>query len=286
MHFNFQKHQSKQLVQDYVSWRLFKHDYPPQWNISNKIDLNKNSKIKICLVMRQMAYEFEKHYERFNSFEFQFEPTDSTIKDILNSILIDLFELNNENLIVLDNENKSDSCINFSLLARDTNSLKCSWSKIVALFAFSGKLACKLHEIKSSNLIYNLVELLTDFINNDKRIFSWISSQGSWNDGLVEYFNERRSFLKFDQSEFNLNDTSDSDDNFRNRFSNFTNNSCISRPASPTQTLFSRSLSDSALDRDTNHPYLHSLQNQFKNTFFKLSQYAALGVGSIGKRLI
>lgn len=189
MHFNFQKHQSKQLIQDYVSWRLT-HAGFSQWNLLNRIDVSKNSKTKVCLIMRRMAFEFETQYEQvyasFNS--FQFEPNDSNTRDIFNTIIVDLFELtagNNEYAenkeSDSENENRSgENCINFSLLSRENYSLKCTWGKIIGLFSLAGSLAIKLYEMNALNLIYCLIDLLNDFVNNDRRVFAWISSQGGW----------------------------------------------------------------------------------------------------------
>ena len=189
MHFNFQKHQSKQIIQDYLSWRLTRAGFS-QWNVLNKIDNQKNSKIKLCLIMRRMALEFETQYEQFYaSFSsFQFEPNDINIRDIFNTVIIELFDLtvgdnsyseNKES----DNENDNrlgENCINFSLLTRESYNLKCTWGKIIGLFSLTGSLATKFYEMNALNLIYCLVDLLTDFINNDKRMFTWISSQGGW----------------------------------------------------------------------------------------------------------
>lgn len=263
MHFNFQKHQSKQLIQDYIGWRLAKKSYT-QWIIFNKIDINKNSKSKFCLMMRQLAYEFEKQYKKAHqSFQFQFEPSEANLKDIFNTLINDLFDLSTDSLN-LDNDKLSENCINlnFSLYSKDTFNLKCNWSKLIGLFAFSGCLAIQLYELKADSLIYSLNDLLVDFINNDKRIFTWISSQGSWN-GLVDYYNERQIYL--DDS---------NNDNLKN--------SCVSYVSSSYSTnLLSRTVSDSVLNGD-NDSYLQMLRNQFKQSFLKLSQYAAVGVGSIG----
>jgi hypothetical protein len=190
MHFNFQKHQSKQLVQDYISWRLTKAGFV-QWNLINKIDLTKNSKIKFCLIMRQLAFDFEKKYEnKFVSFKFQFEPSEQNLRDIINAILIDLFDLNTDNYNDYeskesdsDNDQRlSENCINlnFGLLSKENHNLKCTWGKIIGLFAFIGSLVVKCYTMNVSNLIYYLIDLLTDFLNNDKRIFTWINLQGSW----------------------------------------------------------------------------------------------------------
>ena len=189
MHFNFQKHQSKQLIQDYLSWRLTRAGFF-QWNVLNKVDVNKNSKVKLCLIMRRMALEFEKQYEQlFESFtSFQFEPNDNNIRDIFNTVIIELFDFTaNDNMFSenkeSDNENDNklgENCINFSLLSRESHNLKRTWGKIIGLFSLTGSLAIKFYEINALNLIYCLIDLLTDFINNDKRMFTWISSQGGW----------------------------------------------------------------------------------------------------------
>ena len=183
MHFNFQKHQSKQIIQDYLSWRLTRAGFS-QWNVLNKIDNQKNSKIKLCLIMRRMALEFETQYEQFYaSFSsFQFEPNDINIRDIFNTVIIELFDLtvgdnsyseNKES----DNENDNrlgENCINFSLLTRESYNLKCTWGKIIGLFSLTGSLATKFYEMNALNLIYCLVDLLTDFINNETGRSNWL----------------------------------------------------------------------------------------------------------------
>lgn len=244
-----------------------------------------------------MALEFETQYEQFYaSFSsFQFEPNDINIRDIFNTVIIELFDLtvgdnsyseNKES----DNENDNrlgENCINFSLLTRESYNLKCTWGKIIGLFSLTGSLATKFYEMNALNLIYCLVDLLTDFINNDKRMFTWISSQGGWN-SLMDYFNERYQI-------FNLTQVDDIEDcSIKNQILNFANNnSCVStRPSSPTPSndssnILSRSISDSiTLSQSDNQSYLTILQNQFKNKFFRLSQYAAVGVGSVGVLVI
>ena len=140
--------------------------------------------------MRRMALEFEKQYEQlFESFtSFQFEPNDNNIRDIFNTVIIELFDFTaNDNMFSenkeSDNENDNrlgENCINFSLLSRESHNLKCTWGKIIGLFSLTGSLAIKFYEINALNLIYCLIDLLTDFINNDKRMFTWISTQGGW----------------------------------------------------------------------------------------------------------
>ena len=104
----------------------------------------------------------------------------------------------------------------------------------------------------------------------------------------MDYFNERYQIFNLTQVESIVNDIEDC--SIKNQILNFANNnSCVStRPSSPTPSndssnILSRSISDSiTLSQSDNQSYLTILQNQFKNKFFRLSQYAAVGVGSVG----
>ena len=105
----------------------------------------------------------------------------------------------------------------------------------------------------------------------------------------MDYFNERYQALNLTEVEPIVNNSNE-DSSFRNQLLNFANNnSCRStRPSSPTPSTISsnimtRSISDSIMYNSDHQKYLTILQNQFKNKFFRLSQYAAVGVGSVGR---
>ena len=158
-----QKHlQSKQLANDYISWRLAKSGYH-QWNIINKIDISKNGKKKLFLMMREMGYEFESKY---NS---QYMPLIDEL-DIFLSIIYELFQIspqtNNTNEL---NESKNNNQV-----------FECNWGRIIGLFAFSGCLAIKCYDQEMPNLIYEVINWLSYFLNDDSRISNWIESKGNW----------------------------------------------------------------------------------------------------------
>lgn len=111
----------------------------------------------------------------------------------------------------------------------------------------------------------------------------------------MDYFNERHLILNLSQIETTINDPNENS-SFKSHILNFANNNlCLStRPSSPTPStvstspsnMMSRTISDSILSNSSHQSYLTLLQTQFKNTFFRLSRYAAVGVGSVGKRVL
>ena len=159
---NIQKSQTKLLVQDYVGWRLAKAGHT-QWHRNNKTDLERNSTIKLFAAMRMMALKFETVYRQQH-----IELTVFNCKDTFTAIVCQLFELDNG--AVSDEPNKY---------------ICCNWGRIVGLLAFTGCLAIQLFNKQSVNLIYSLTSLLVDFLNNDKRLFEWIESNGGWVNELI-----------------------------------------------------------------------------------------------------
>ena len=160
-----QKSQTKLLVQDYVGWRLARAGHP-QWHRSNKTDLERNSTVKLFAAMRLMALKFETVYRQQH-----IELTVFNCKDTFTAIVCQLFELDAS---VASEESNKYIC--------------CNWGRIVGLFAFTGFMAIELFDKKSANLIFSITGLLVDFLNNDKRLFGWIESNGGW-------VNELKTFL-------------------------------------------------------------------------------------------
>ena len=128
--------------------------------------------------MRQLGIEFEKHYNSSNiPISDQFEPNEINCKDLFNAITIELFELKKQ----ADPENEVDSKHNTNdNLTIEKYYFNCNWGRIIGLYSIVGCLAIKCYEKSMTNLIYQLINLLVDFLNNDKRIYSWISCSGGW----------------------------------------------------------------------------------------------------------
>lgn len=165
---NSQRNETKGLVQDYVAWRLAKSGHY-HWHQANNIDLKENTKNKLCTAMRHFAYKFEDMHSQENRSD-ELEITSFNCRDAFLALLFELFELNaerNESLH-LESECKSEA------------GFKSNWGRVIAVFAFAGSLAKRLYELKLTNLIYTIIDTQVDFLNNDKRMFAWIESQGGW----------------------------------------------------------------------------------------------------------
>ncbi len=165
---NSQKSETKCLVQDYVAWRLAKSGHY-QWHQVNKIDLKENAQNKLCTAMRHLAYKFEHICSK--SLLDDLEITGFNCRDALLALLVDLFELN-----------AAERTESFHSEAERKSEAGCTanWGRVIAVFAVSGHLAVELFERKQTSLIYTVIDTQVDFLNNDKRMFNWIESQGSW----------------------------------------------------------------------------------------------------------
>lgn len=194
------KLQSKQLVTDYISWRLAKSGHH-QWNIINKIDVNRNSKKVLFLTMRQLSFAFEKKY--FNDYSSLIDQlnftTASNCKDIFLTIIIELFQIKTivlnsfvddckygksveENILFEKVESKfsqkNPSKITKSSIATQ---IECNWGRIVGLFSFAGCLAIKCYENRMVSLVYDIINWLVQLLNEEEyKIVFWIESKGCW----------------------------------------------------------------------------------------------------------
>lgn len=173
---NSQRNETKCLVQDYVAWRLAKSGHY-HWHQANSIDLKENTQNKLCTAMRHFAYKFEDMHTQENRFD-ELEITSFNCRDAFLALLVELFELNEERneSLHLESECKSEA------------GFKSNWGRVIAVFAFAGYLAIKLYELKLTNMIYTIIDTQVDFLNNDKRMFAWIESQGGW----VSFINLKR----------------------------------------------------------------------------------------------
>ena len=197
-----QKLQSKQLVTDYISWRLAKSGYH-QWNIINRIDLNQNNKKRLFNTMRQISYAFETKYnEKYASLIDQLSlTTQANCKDVFLTIIIELFQVKtifstsqnctgctNVECSICDKAesklfSKEHSKTETPLPPQQLNlaQLECNWGRIVGLFSFSGCLAIICYEKRMPGLVYDIINWLVQLLNEDDyRINYWIESQGHW----------------------------------------------------------------------------------------------------------
>jgi len=253
MNISNQKNQTKNLVQDYIAWRLAKSGYH-HWHRVNKIDLKDNTQNKLCTAMRHMAYKFEKVYEA--EFSDELDITSFNCKDTFLALISELFEIN-VNKLNSSKRSKNNISNNNGI---DSSNFNCNWGRVIGIFAFSGSLAIKCYEKQLTSVIYIICELQIEFLNNQKQIYDWIDSQGSWNT-FLEYFNERYNLIKLENIDLpieNLNNTITRN----NYFFKFHENASRSK----IEPIF----------------YLESIQNQCKSFFVKFSGYTGVAVGSIG----
>ena len=206
------KLQTRLLTTDYIIWRLqkeglFKNINNQTDDMSNsvifeKVDLKKNAKFKICNIMREMSYEFEKLFNNiYVPLVDQLDLKTNNFKDIFFSIALELFQVNTNN--------KSTSYFD-RFKRRNSNhnggggiGFECNWGRIVGIFSFSGCLAVKSAKIipfesdpnmivSWKNIVYNIIDWLTQFLNNEPRIFDWIENNGGWV-GLIDIKLKKKS---------------------------------------------------------------------------------------------
>lgn len=150
-----QKSQTKELVNDYIGWRLAKAGYS-EWHLTCKLNLTQSGKDPLCQAMRKLAYEFEMTYAtNYLPLGTQLNPSESNLQEIFNAILIDLFDL---------------KCANGN----------CNWGRIVALFAFSACLAISCYEKDLARLVYEIRDWLVEFLLKNTVVQNWFRSQGYW----------------------------------------------------------------------------------------------------------
>ena len=158
-----QQFQTKQLVNDYIGWRLATEGYS-QWNVANKIDINRNGKIKICQIMRQMAFEFEKRYNSdYLPLADHFNMTATYLSETFPLILAELFQINKQ-----DNTESVGQ------------SFDCNWCRVIALFGFAGCLAIRCFKSEMPDPIKDITDWTIKFLNCDPRMYNWIVSRGGW----------------------------------------------------------------------------------------------------------
>ena len=253
-----QQFQTKQLVNDYIGWRLAKEGYS-QWNVLNKVDTGKNSKIKICLIMRQMAFEFEKRYNSdYLPLSDQFTISTDYLNEMFPLILAELFQIKTLNQSIMNESlNQSGSS------AHQDTGFNCNWCRVIALFSFAGCLALRCYRTETPNSIHEIVEWLIKFLNCDQRVFSWIESKGGWN-GFIEFFNDDKiNIIK------NTNNSSFSEKHKK-----------MSEPSMSKSSGLQQENSFENKNFELNKFEL--LQLNAKSVFCKLSKYMAITVGSLG----
>jgi hypothetical protein len=156
------KSQTKNLVNDYLSWRLAKAGHT-QWIEFNQVDLNSNGKERLCVVMRRLAYEFEKRYNKsYPPMHTHVHLTDFNCRDVFSSILVELFY--------------SEA----SPTSHDQSHFACTWARLIGLFSFAGMLAVKSFEDQMPHLVYKINEWLVDFLINGVSVKAWLASNGLW----------------------------------------------------------------------------------------------------------
>jgi hypothetical protein len=184
--------QTRLLTTDYIIWRLDREGVFS--NVSNgdltfdKIDLKKNSKFKMCTAMRQVSYEFENTYSSvYMPLINQLDLKSNGLKDLFFSIALELFQINSNSKSRQGVLNDEKSYLN-RLKRKMSNAnprFECNWGRIVGLFAFSGCLAIKCagdsRDVDSwKQNIYCIMDWMTQFLNNDSKISSWIENNGGW----------------------------------------------------------------------------------------------------------
>ncbi|CAF0851143.1 unnamed protein product [Brachionus calyciflorus] len=183
--------QTKNLLSDYISWRLTKASYD-QFSLINKNNLCKNSRIELCLIMRQLAYEFERRYNtEYLPLANQFDLTELNFSDTLNTVINELFQTNENN----ESDSKFD----------------CNWGRIIGLFAFIGCLVMHLYEHKRPNLIIRVLDHMEKYLTKEPKMFLWFEQNNFW-DGFIESFNQSEQILN--KKELILNDLENNSESF------------------------------------------------------------------------
>jgi hypothetical protein len=162
-----QTQHTRQLVSDYLGWRLANEGYS-QWNIINQVDVTINSRTRICLIMRQMAFEFEKRYNSdYMPMSDQFSMSETYLSDTFPLILKELFQIKPFETAPPTNDNGQKP-------------FECNWCRVIALFGFAGSLAVRCYRSEMPASIDHIVDWTCRFLNYDSRMFHWIESKGGW----------------------------------------------------------------------------------------------------------
>ncbi|ESO82074.1 hypothetical protein LOTGIDRAFT_198249 [Lottia gigantea] len=150
---------SRNIVQDYVSYRLRKNGH--RWQNGPMIE---GGPSRICLTMRSLADEFEDRYRsQFEDMVNQLEITPGIAYQTFRSVVSELF---------------SDGV---------------NWGRIVALFTFGGSICVQCVENNMPHVVDNVVDWVTTYCDNDLK--PWIDSHNSWQ-GFVAFYDrepERRN---------------------------------------------------------------------------------------------
>jgi hypothetical protein len=175
--------QSKLIISDYIFWRLAMSVGYSEWNIHNKIDISKNNKTNLCIVMRRVAFTFEKQYNCTfpeKTLSESFHLSSANCRATLQRIINELFSL--KNVTVNGTSSKNDLIYSKESLQMNNNDddLVINWSKIISLFAFSGCLAIRCYKNEMQYLVHRIIEWLINFFNNNSKVFNWIERNGNW----------------------------------------------------------------------------------------------------------
>lgn len=148
--------QTQSLLSDYMCWRLIKSGCS-DLNIVNKENLGINSRLDLCLIVRQLGYQFEiKYNNQYLALTGRLEINEYNYKPALKIVINELFELESE------------------------NGPKFNWGRIIGLFALAGCLVLKLFEDKRQNLIPNILEYLNLFLTKNSKIRLWFKQNNYW----------------------------------------------------------------------------------------------------------
>lgn len=163
-----QQYQTRELVSDYLGWRLAKEGFL-DWSMENRVDMSKNGKTRICAIMRQMGYEFEKRYNSdYLPLLGEHTSTSTYLNEMLPLVFAELFQI--KPFDSSDLVSSGDSSSSFS----------CNWCRIVALFAYAGCLSVRCFKSDRLTAIQDIADWIIKFLNCDKRLFDWIEKQGGW----------------------------------------------------------------------------------------------------------
>ena len=163
---------NKQLVSDYFSWRLLKSNINYA-NLITKNELSKNSKVKLFILMRHLAHEFEIKFNlKHSNLTQQVFLVDENCKDFF---LMSMSELFYQDLI--EEENKQ---VNLDATSKSNRIFKCSWNRIVSMFAIGGFLAVQSYENGKPRLVSKLAESIEEVLNSCEDMIKWMQSNDNW----------------------------------------------------------------------------------------------------------
>ncbi|BFY97358.1 hypothetical protein BsWGS_00398 [Bradybaena similaris] len=143
---------TRSIVVDYIKYRLDSCGYTWE-NDGRQANVTPNS---VQAAMRSLGDEFE---ERFRS---RFD------------------ELVQQLQVTQDNASET-----FSAIVAETFCDGVNWGRVVALFGFSGRFAVHCFERNMPNMVDNVVEWVTAYVDNNLR--EWMESHGKW-EGFLEFY--------------------------------------------------------------------------------------------------